>query len=53
VKEPSVIEKALHFLYERWQFWSAERPGRNKPEEMYPGGYEAPAVARKQRERRR
>ena len=50
VKEPSVMEKALHYLYDKWQWRSAERPGRTKPEEMYPDGYEVPAVARPRKE---
>ncbi len=50
VKEPSVFEKALHLLYEKWQFRTAKRPGRTRPEEMYPEGYEVPGeVARRRR----
>ncbi len=52
VKEPSIFERAVHFFYDKWQFWSAERPGRTDPKEMYAGGYEVPAV-RKRREARR
>lgn len=50
VKEPSAIEKALHFFYDKWQFLSAQRPGRTRPEEKYPDGYEAPGVARPRKE---
>ncbi|MDR7556297.1 MAG: hydrogenase expression protein HypE [Armatimonadota bacterium] len=52
VKEPSALERALHALYEWWQFRTAERPGRTRPEEQYPDGYEVPAVVRARREGR-
>ena len=50
VKEPSIMEKAIHFLYDKWQFRTAERPGRTKSEEMYEDGYEVPVVTRPRKE---
>ena len=50
VKEPSIMERAIHFLYDKWQFRTAERPGRTKSEEMYEDGYEVPAVTRPRKE---
>jgi hydrogenase small subunit len=47
VREPSVFERALHFLYEQWQYRTAERPGRTRPEERYSGDYEVPGVRRR------
>ncbi|MBI4672587.1 MAG: hydrogenase expression protein HypE [Chloroflexi bacterium] len=44
VAAPGAFEKAVHYFYEKWQYWHTERPGRTKPEEMYPGGYEVPGV---------
>jgi len=52
VKEPSPLERVLHALYDWWRFRTAERPGRTRPEEQYPDGYEVPAVARARREGR-
>lgn len=44
VGAPGRFEKAIHYFYEKWQYWHTERPGRMRPEEMYPGGYEVPGV---------
>ena len=44
VSEPGPLEKVVHYFYEKWQYLGGERPGRAKPEESYPGGYEVPAV---------
>lgn len=52
VKELSFFERVLHYFYDKWQFRSAERPGRDRPEEQYPGGYEVPAEAAKRRQER-
>lgn len=43
VNEPDIAKKLLHDIYERLQFHKSERPGRTKPEEGYPSGYETPA----------
>ncbi|MDR7482226.1 MAG: hydrogenase expression protein HypE [Armatimonadota bacterium] len=50
VTEPSALQRLIHFFYEKWQFHAAERPGRTRPEEMYPGGYEVPYQKRRKRE---
>ncbi|MHB1416273.1 MAG: NADH-quinone oxidoreductase subunit B family protein [Chloroflexota bacterium] len=44
VNEPSYIKKVIHFFYEKLQFQGAEHPGRSKPYEEFPGGYEVPPV---------
>jgi hydrogenase small subunit len=44
VPEPNVVHKAIHYFYEKLQFFDAEPPGRTKPEEMYPGDYEVQGV---------
>ncbi|HET9533115.1 MAG TPA: hydrogenase expression protein HypE [Blastocatellia bacterium] len=35
----TLTHKILEFFYEKWQFWGANRPGRQLPEEQFPGGY--------------
>jgi hydrogenase small subunit len=44
VPEPGPIKKTVHYFYEKLQYMGGERPGRTKQEEMYPDGYEVPAV---------
>lgn len=44
VSEPGLLQKGIHFFYDKLQFFNAERPGRTKPYEEYQGGYEVPAV---------
>ncbi len=44
VPEPSLLHKGVHYFYEKWQYARSEPPGRTKPEEAYPDGYEAPGV---------
>ncbi len=44
VPEPGPIKKTVHYFYEKMQYLNSERPGRTKTEEMYPDGYEVPAV---------
>jgi hypothetical protein len=35
----SLSHKVLEFFYEKMQFWGADRPGRQRPEEQFPSGY--------------
>jgi hydrogenase small subunit len=44
VREPTPFESLLHFFYDKWRWLHGEAPGRTRPEEMYPNGYEVPAV---------
>ncbi|HBY97564.1 MAG TPA: hydrogenase expression protein HypE [Chloroflexi bacterium] len=44
VPEPGRVQKAAHYFYEKLQWFRAEPPGRTKPAEEYPEGYEVPAV---------
>src|SRR5579884_163717 len=44
VSEPGLLQKSIHFFYDKLQFLNVERPGRTKPYEEYRGGYEVPAV---------
>ncbi|HEV2108046.1 MAG TPA: hydrogenase expression protein HypE [Thermomicrobiales bacterium] len=44
VPGPNKVEKTIHYFYERLQYLNAERPGRTKPSEGYPGDYEVPGV---------
>jgi hydrogenase small subunit len=44
VPEPGPIKKGMHYFYEKLQYLNGERPGRTRPAENYPTGYEVPAV---------
>lgn len=44
VPEPGPVKAAMHYFYEKLQFYNSEKPGRTKPEEKYPDGYEVPGV---------
>ncbi|MGI8912847.1 MAG: hydrogenase expression protein HypE [Chloroflexota bacterium] len=44
VTEPGVLEKGVHFFYEKLQHFGTEQAGRTSPSEEYAGGYEVPGV---------
>jgi hydrogenase small subunit len=44
VPEPGPIYEIVHRVYEAWQFFGADKPGRTRPEEMYRDGYEVQGV---------
>lgn len=44
VTKPAIGRVLIHYFYERFQHLGTERPGRTKPYEEYPGGYEVPGV---------
>lgn len=46
IAPPTPADKVVHYFYEKLQFAGGERPGRTRPAEQYPDGYEVPNVAR-------
>ncbi len=44
VSKPGLGKRLIHYLYEQLQYRNSEVPGRTRPVEGYPDGYEVPSV---------